>query len=58
VGDSRVNKDQAIKEMLNLRQVWELEQQHTEADGNSDYATYNGAIKAIDVVIKIVKEIN
>lgn len=53
-----MTKDQAIKEMLNLRQVWELEQQHTEADGNSDYATYNGAIKAVDVVIKIVKEIN
>jgi hypothetical protein len=50
-------KEQAINEMLNLRQAWELEQQHTEADGNSDYATYNGAIKAIDVAIKIVKEI-
>lgn len=51
-------KEQAINEMLNLRQAWELEQQYTEADGNSDYATYNGAIKAIDVAIKIVKEMN
>jgi hypothetical protein len=56
MGD-RMIKEQAINEMLNLRQAWELEQQHTEADGNSDYATYNGAIKAIDVAIKIVKEI-
>jgi hypothetical protein len=53
-----MNKDQALKEMLDLRRVWGLEQQHTEADGNSDYATYNGAINAIDVAIKIVKEIN
>jgi len=53
-----MTKDQAIKEMLNLRQVWEHEQQYTKADGNSDYATYNGAINAIDVAIKIVKEIN
>jgi hypothetical protein len=53
-----MNKDKAITELLNLRQLWELEQQNTEADGNSDYATYTGAINAIDVAIKIVKEIN
>jgi hypothetical protein len=58
VGDSRVNKDQAINEFLNLRQMWELEQENSTADGNSDYATYTGAINAIDIAIKIVKEIN
>jgi len=58
VGDNRVNKDQAITEMLNLRQLWELEQNSSTADGNSDYATYTGAINAINVAIKIVKEIN
>lgn len=58
MGDSRMNKDQAITEMLNLRQLWELEQDSSTADGNSDYATYTGAINAINVAIKIVKEIN
>lgn len=58
MGDNRVNKDQAITKMLNLRQLWELEQNSSTADGNSDYATYTGAINAINVAIKIVKEIN
>lgn len=58
MGDSRVNKDQAVNELLNLRQMWELEQESSTADGNSDYATYTGAINAIDIAIKIVKEIN
>jgi len=58
VGDNRVNKDQAITKMLNLRQLWKLEQNSLTADGNSDYATYTGAINAINVAIKIVKEIN
>lgn len=53
-----MNKDQAITKMLNLRQLWELEQNSSTADGNSDYATYTGAINAINVAIKIVKEIN
>jgi len=53
-----MNKDQALKEMLDLRRTWAVKQHHSEADGNSDYATYNGAIKAIDVVMKIVKEID
>jgi len=53
-----VNKDQAITEMLNLRQLWELEQNSSTADGNSDYATYIGAINAINVAIDIVREIN
>lgn len=53
-----MNKDQAVNELLNLRQMWELEQESSTADGNSDYATYTGAINAIDIAIKIVKEIN
>jgi hypothetical protein len=53
-----MTKDEAIQELLKLRQLWELEQQDAEADGNSDYAIIGGAIDALDVSLEIVKEIN
>ena len=53
-----MTKDEAIQELLKLRQLWELEQQNAEADGTSDYSTLGGAISGLDVAISIVKEIN
>jgi hypothetical protein len=58
VGDSRVNKDQAIKEMVELQRLWRERQVGAEQDGTSDFLMLEGAISGIDVAIDIVKEIN
>ena len=58
MGDSRVNKDQALKELSDLQQTWRKRQINAEQDGTSDFMMLEGAISGLDVVIDIVKEIN
>jgi hypothetical protein len=58
VGDSRVNKDQALKELSDLQQTWRKRQINAEQDGTSDFMMLEGAISGLDVVIDIVKEID
>ena len=58
MGDSRVNKDQAIKELTQLQHAWRRRQNHAEQDGTSDFMMLDGAISGLDVAIDIVKEIN
>ena len=57
MGDSRVNKDQAIKELSDLQQTWRRRQLNAEQDGTSDFMMLEGAISGLDVAIDIVKEI-
>lgn len=52
-----MTKDEAINELLKLRQFWESESELASADGNSNFAILRGAIDGLDVAIKIVKEI-
>jgi len=52
-----MTKDQALKELSSLQMLWRDRQINAESDGNTDYATLDGAISAIDVAIDIVKEI-
>ena len=58
MGDSRVNKDQALKELSDLQQTWRKRQINAEQDGTSDFMMLDGAISGLDVAIDIVKEIN
>jgi hypothetical protein len=58
VGDSRVNKDQALKELSDLQQTWRKRQINAEQDGTSDFMMLEGAISGLDVVMDIVKEID
>lgn len=58
MGDSRVNKDQALKELSDLQQTWRKRQLNAEQDGTSDFMMLEGAISGLDVVIDIVKEID
>lgn len=58
MGDSRVNKDQALKELSDLQQTWRKRQINAEQDGTSDFMMLEGAISGLDVVIDIVKEID
>ncbi len=57
MGDSRVNKDQALKELSDLQQTWRRRQLNAEQDGTSDFMMLEGAISGLDVAIDIVKEI-
>lgn len=58
MGDSRVNKDQALKELSDLQQTWRKRQLNAEQDGTSDFMMLEGAISGLDVVMDIVKEID
>ena len=58
MGDSRMNKDQAIKELVELQHTWRERQISAEQDGTSDFFMLDGAISGIDIAIDIVKEIN
>jgi hypothetical protein len=58
MGDSRMNKDQAIKELVELQHTWRERQISAEQDGTSDFLMLDGAISGIDIAIDIVKEIN
>ena len=58
MGDSRMNKDQAIKELVELQHTWRGRQISAEQDGTSDFLMLDGAISGIDIAIDIVKEIN
>ena len=58
MGDSRINKDQAIKELVELQHTWRERQISAEQDGTSDFLMLDGAISGIDIAIDIVKEIN
>lgn len=58
MGDSRVNKDQALKELSDLQQTWRKRQINAEQDGTSDFMMLEGAISGLDVVMDIVKEID
>ena len=58
MGDSRMNKDQAIKELVELQHTWRERQISAEQDGTSDFLKLDGAISGIDIAIDIVKEIN
>jgi hypothetical protein len=58
MGDSRMNKDQAIKELVELQHTWRERQINAEQDGTSDFLMLDGAISGIDIAIDIVKEIN
>ena len=53
-----MNKDQAIKEMVELQRLWRERQVSAEQDGTSDFLMLEGAISGIDVAIDIAKEIN
>ena len=58
MGDSRMNKDQALKELVELQYTWRERQISAEQDGTSDFLMLDGAISGIDIAIDIVKEIN
>ena len=58
MGDSRMNKDQAIKELVELQHTLRERQISAEQDGTSDFLMLDGAISGIDIAIDIVKEIN
>ena len=53
-----MNKDQAIKELVELQRTWRERQLNAEQDGTSDFMMLEGAISGLDIAIDIVKEIN
>lgn len=53
-----MKKDEAIQELLKLRQFWDYQSENAEADGNSNFAILRGAIDGVDVAIEIIKEID
>jgi hypothetical protein len=53
-----MTKDEAVKELIELQQIWRERQNNAEQDGTSDFMMLDGAISGLDVAIDIVKEIN
>jgi hypothetical protein len=53
-----MTKDDAIKELVKLQKFWKSESKLAEADGNSNFSIFSGAIGGVDVAIEIIKEID